>query len=326
MFKRLNKNENYFEGIRRLNKENAEKGIHWRYQLINCRHCFACSLNYSAEWATRIMFEAKYHEHNYFITLTYDEEHLPIKEKMQMGEWEFENDGTWTGTLEPDHMDKFKKSLRRYLEYHKKHQGVKIFYCGEYGETTGRPHYHAILMNCPLDITQFYDTHIDKNYKAHWKSKEIDKLWKHGIHDIAECEWSCAAYVARYCAKKWNKQADPLEYYSMGKIPEFVRMSDNIGIQYFQEHKDEIYKTDSVIIKSIKGRTGTFKPPKAYDKLLEKENPELYDKIKESRKHCMERSQELSKKVSDMTDMQKLRMSAEKTITKNNLLPRQGEF
>lgn len=342
--KRLHANENYFTGIKRLNKENAEKGILWRYQLIPCRHCFACSLNYSAEWGTRIMCECKQYEHNYFVTLTYSEKYLPIEEKLSLGEWEFENDGTWTGTLVPDHVQDFIKRLRRYLQYNKNHTDMKYYLCGEYGEENGRPHYHLILINCPLDTKQFYKFKVDENYKPHWRSKELERLWsvrkdgkritrntkpeeieQIGIVDVAEVEWNSAAYVARYCAKKWNKQADPLEYISMGKRPEFVRMSDNIGLDYYNEHKHEIYKTDAMITKTMKG-VATVKPPKAWDKRLEKELPELFDKIKEHRKYCMERSEEVLRTRTDMTDKQMLEMSAEKTITKSKLLPRTGEF
>ena len=49
--------------------------------------------------------------------------------------------------------------------------------CGEYGENTHRPHYHAILMNCPLDIYQFHYFHVDDRFKLHWKSKELEELW-----------------------------------------------------------------------------------------------------------------------------------------------------
>ena len=111
----------------------------------------------------------------------------------------------------------------------------------------------------------------------------------------------------------------------MGKRPEFVRMSNNIGLDYYNKHKHEIYKTDAMITKTMKGVT-TVKPPKAWDKRLEKEFPELFDKIKEHRKYCMERSEEVLRTRTDMTDKQMLEMSAEKTITKSKLLPRTGEF
>ncbi len=44
---------------------------------LPCGQCVACRLNHSRQWATRMVHEAYMHEHNSFITLTYDNEHLP---------------------------------------------------------------------------------------------------------------------------------------------------------------------------------------------------------------------------------------------------------
>lgn len=322
--RRLRKNENYYQYVKRINKDNEIHNIHWRYQVIPCRHCYACSINYSAEWATRIMYQCQESEHNYFVTLTYDDEHLPILSEIHKGEWIFENDGTWiTGSLQKEDSQNFIKRLRRHLERNNKLDNFKFFLCGEYGGQTGRPHIHAILMDCKLDLSQLYDCHVDKNFKPHWKSKELEKLWDKGIIDVAEVEWSSAAYVARYCAKKWIKSSDDLEYISQGKIPEYIAMSKNIGKSYYEKHKYEIYDTDSIIVKTFTNDACRLKPPKAWDRLLEKENPELYDKIKESRKLCQEYAEKSQKDQSNYTDYEIQQMSAEKTLTKASMLKRE---
>ena len=305
-----------------------KKSSYYQLEQIPCKKCWACQLNYSAEWATRIMLEAQKSEYNWFITLTYDEEHLPIAEKTgaeidgHIVEWE--NDGTWTGTLVPDDMKTFINSLRKYFE-RKNIKGIKYYYCGEYGETTHRPHYHIILLHCPLDINQFYDTHIDTNFKAHWKSKEIEKYWKEGMIDIAELEWSCAAYVARYCTKKLMN-APKEDYLSIGKYPEFVRMSKGIGFDYYNQHKNEIYKNDEMIMKTVKGNTGSFRPPKAFDRKFEEKDPEGFKLIKQSRKKAAERSRKILEQLSDYTDLDNLRIKASNLQTKMSMLPRVGEW
>lgn len=325
----LKHDENYLTGLKRLNEENEKKGDPWRYQAIPCRHCYACSLNYSAEWATRIMAEVqKDPEHAYFITLTYDDEHLPIPEKVYYGEDEkayFENDGTWIeGTLVKEDFVKFRDRLRKHLDYRGKLFDFKFFGAGEYGETTGRPHYHAILMSCHLDTNQFYGAYKKPNqtYET-WKSKELEKLWPFGMVDVATCNWQDAAYVARYTAKKWLKSSDPWEYYMRGKIQEFITMSKNIGDDFFKENMDKIYETDSMIQQTVKSKTSIVKPGKRCDKLLEEKDPEKYDRIKEHREKIAEMQDKMLKTKSDYTDLERLRIQEEKITKKAKMLKRE---
>ena len=296
-------------------------------QTIPCGKCWACQLNYSAEWATRCMLETLEHEHCYFITLTYDEEHLPIYESIELKDGtKYENDGTWiNGSLCPEHVSKFINSLRKYYE----RQGIydiKYFYCGEYGTETKRPHYHLLLYGAPLDISQNYSYHIDKNFKEHWKNPIIDHYWKYGMHDIANMEWSNAAYVARYCTKKIHTEPFPDQLYAeQGMRKEFIRMSRRpaIGRRYYDLHKLDIYKNDEMIMKTVKGNIGSFKPPKSFDKLFKEEYPDEWKKIENRRKKCAERSRYNSYRLSDYSDLEKLQMKAESIQTKANMLKRE---
>lgn len=44
---------------------------------LPCRHCVGCRLSKSREWANRVVMEQTYHDDAWFVTLTYDDEHLP---------------------------------------------------------------------------------------------------------------------------------------------------------------------------------------------------------------------------------------------------------
>lgn len=326
--KELSRYPNAIRTLDQINEDNARNGNPKRWQTIPCKNCYACKLNYSAEWATRIVCECKKSEHNYFITLTYDDKHLPVAQNIIYKDKIWENTGaiSWfDGTLWEDHWDKFKKDLRNHLRNHKNQTGMQYYMCGEYGENTHRPHYHAILMNCPLDISQFYKFHIDDRFKMHWKTKELEELWPYGMIDVAEVEWSSAAYVARYCMKKLHTK-NIEAYCEEGKLPEFVRMSRKIGRTYYEEHKDELYKNDEIVMKTVKGNTGTRNLPKAWDKLFEAEHPEAMEMIKASRKKAAERAAQLEKDISDMTDLQRLIIKAENVQIKANQLPRVGEW
>lgn len=331
VFERLNKNENYLSIIQDKNADLEAQGSKYRYQLIPCKHCWACQLKYSAEWATRLTWEAQRYEHKFYITLTYNEEHLPIYEQMKYIDKDgdvtiYENDGTWTGCLQPKDTKKFINTLRKFYE-RRGLTDIKYFYCGEYGEQ-GRPHYHMILLGAPLDINQFYDFHVDPVHKKlHWKSKEIDKWWGKGFADVAEVEWNSCAYVARYCMKKINTENDTRYYAEQGKYKEFIRMSrrPGIGMRYYDENKEKIYKYDEVIQRTIKGNVSSFKPPKAFDKKFKEEFPEQWESIKASREAAAERNRQYRKELyKGISDLEQLKMEAEKTQTKGKLLKRLG--
>lgn len=314
-----------------LDKINA-KSNRFQYETIPCSKCYACRLNYSAEWATRIMLESKYYNPDecWFITLTYDDNNINIPKIVYCNETRefYRNDGTWTGTLELDEIQKFIKRLRDHFNY----PDMKYFYCGEYGSgETMRPHYHLILLGVPLNALEFYSSHIDKKFfKEHWKSHEIDKLWNKSwqedgtsINDIANVEWNSIAYTARYCMKKIGEDYSETSYKKLGKIPEFVNMSKNIGLRYYQDHKDEIWKTDSITLTDWKGKTLVVKPPKYFMKLLEKEDPEKARIIKNKRKEIGTKLRHNQERQSDYTDLEMLLIKAEKTTQKAKELPRE---
>ncbi|MEO5355656.1 MAG: hypothetical protein H7835_21005, partial [Magnetococcus sp. XQGC-1] len=86
--------------------------------------CVGCRLERSRQWAIRVMHEASQHEHNCFITLTYNDDNLPAN-----------------GSLNYRHFQNFMKRLRKYyVEF-----TVRFYMCGEYGENFARPHYHACI-------------------------------------------------------------------------------------------------------------------------------------------------------------------------------------
>jgi len=73
-------------------------GRHDGVQVLPCGRCVGCRLERSRQWATRIMHEAQMHPRNSFVTLSYDDAHLP--------------DGA---TLVLKHQQDFLKRLRRRL-------------------------------------------------------------------------------------------------------------------------------------------------------------------------------------------------------------------
>lgn len=247
---------------------------------VPCGKCIGCRLEYSRKWAVRCMLEAKQYEHNQFITLTYDEDHVTWKMGANRETGEIEP----VTTLIPEDLTKFMKDLRRYYKYHYNHDNIRFYACGEYGSHTHRAHYHIIAFNLPIeDKEKFF---INKSGEQVYISESIQKIWGKGQVSIGDVTWNSAAYVARYVMKKIKGKESERMYELLGIEPEFVRMSRKPGIawQYYDENKDKIYECDEIIFTNKDGKGQKIKPCKYYDRLYDLENPEFMQALKQKRK------------------------------------------
>lgn len=191
------------------------------YVTIPCRHCLGCAIDYSRDWANRMCLELDAQKKAIFVTLTYNDLHVPKTDKGIL-------------TLDVRDIQLFFKRLRKYFT------GIKIryFLAGEYGPKTKRPHYHAIIYG--LELSDFPDLAI---YKVNelgniiYKSKILEDIWQNGFITLAEVNYKTCAYVSRYVLKKhfsFNKHE--LD----GAKPEFNLCSrrPGIGLGAYQEILD----------------------------------------------------------------------------------------
>lgn len=285
---------------------------------IPCGKCIDCRLQYSRQWADRCVYESYYYpkEKCYFITLTYDNENIVDI-----------NSDVFPGTLVKEHLQKFFKRLRRDIDYHEEiiDKKLRYFACGEYGSNTFRPHYHVLLYGINLFSLAFVPWIPSKSGKNQWRSTYLENIWKKGYVTFSEFSWDTAAYVARYTLKKargYKREA----YEKVGLLPEFVVMSrrPGIGRDYYQDFKDEFYQFDQIIIKSPDGGRKA-KPPKYFDQLLEKDNPELYERIKQMRKECAEYAKEIKLKATQLGYEELLQVEEDILSRKVKLLKRDLE-
>ena len=167
-----------------FNHQNQAPG--YNHLTLPCGRCIGCRLERSRQWAIRCMHEARLHDHNCFITLTYDDEHLATLPGAEDGH----------PSLEPSHFVNFMKRLR-----HKKGPGIRFFHCGEYGDKTNRPHHHALLFNC--DFPDKLQTSLSNaaQYRT-YLSEQLSQLWGHGHTYLSDATFESASYVARYSLKK----------------------------------------------------------------------------------------------------------------------------
>lgn len=198
------------------------------------------------------------HDENCFITLTYNDDHIP-----------------YGHTLRPQDFTKFMKRMRKNIG------PMRYFHCGEYGDDTLRPHYHACLFGYRPSDPELFST--DGEVKL-YTSKELSKIWPMGHATFGELTFETAAYTARYCTKKINGPPAKDHYTFMhtetGEIitrqPEYATMSrrPGIGSTWLKKYGRDTYEKDEVIM-----RERAMKPPRFYDKWVEHTDPQTWETI-----------------------------------------------
>lgn len=258
------------------------------YQVIPCGKCIGCRLEYSRQWANRCMLELQYHESAYFVTLTYDDYHVPISYYADPD----------TGEAMPS-MSLCKRDLQLFLKRLRKRfegQRIRFFACGEYGPSTWRPHYHLIIFGLKLpDLVPIGEIRGNRYYT----SQILQSVWSAGVEvpsligdkpaysgkmqighiSITDVTWETCAYTARYITKKLNGPEAQF-YTDFALAPPFVDMSRRPGIarQWYDDHPD--YNTYDYINVSTPTGGYKFRPPHYYDKLYDVDYPEESARIK----------------------------------------------
>jgi len=211
------------------------------------------------------MHEAQMHEESSFITLTYDDKNVKVG-------LEYED---------------FRLLMRKI----RKERTVRYFVAGEYGSLNQRPHWHALIFGYAFDwkaeanrggidltggLTDFGD--------GIQRSKVLEQFWDKGFSSVGTITYESAMYVAKYaCKRVYGSNAS--EYYrrvdlGTGEVvavaPEFARMSrrPGLGETWFNKYWRDVYECRDGIVQRG-GRLG--KPPRYYDNLLAKTDPDLRD-------------------------------------------------
>ncbi len=191
-----------------------------------------------------MMHEQRMHKHSDFLTLTIDDEHLNENSEIRA------------------------KDLSGFIENLRKTQQRRLsfFGYGEYGETTGRPHYHAIVFGHTGFLDQCADPFNDNPNV--WRSQTLNDIWGRGAVEAGSVTMASASYVAGYIGKKLrdkdNCRANPVT--GELKTPEFARMSlrPAIGRRWIEQWWRDVYPRDYVLSDGHE-----CKPPRYYDKWMD---------------------------------------------------------
>lgn len=217
-----------------------------RWMLLPCGHCLSCRLSHARMWSIRCGYELMTSDSSCFVTLTYNDAHLPDN-----------------GSLCKRDYQCFFKRLRKKLNGRR----IRYFGCGEYGEKLARPHYHFIIYGyCPSDLDYFYSA----NGSIVYRSKFLQSIWPEGFVSVGEaCEQSIK-YVCRYVLKKIDWKSPE------GKLPMFTCCSSRpaIGRDFFLKNWRDAIVTDGngVILRygfPNPFKSGEFLDVRYFRKLLE---------------------------------------------------------
>lgn len=178
------------------------------------------------------------HKENCFITLTFDNEHLPEDYSVHVRTWQL-----------------FMKKLRK-----KFGSKIRFYACGEYGDLNKRPHYHALIFNHDFHDKKYYQTTPQENIL--YTSQTLTDLWSYGFATTGNIDYQSAGYCTRYNMKKINGgiaadhywREHPLTKQMVSVQPEFATQSrrPGLGQKFFEQHKAEIFPADYIVIEGRK--------------------------------------------------------------------------
>lgn len=203
---------------------------------LPCGTCTECLKKRSMEWALRAKHEISLHTQNCFLTLTYDDDHLP------------------SHLIVKSDFQKLLKKLR------KKHK-LRYMVSYEYGTHTYRPHMHAIIFGYSPDNQIFLKN--TKKGEAIYTSKEITKHWDYGFHSIGTANEKTAYYIASYSLKgKKHEFFDPQGEWITVKDSMNSSKNPAIGLEYLKQNKQQLVDSGQIL-------------PRYYLKILAKIAPDL---------------------------------------------------
>lgn len=187
-----------------------------RYQevFVPCGKCLLCRKRRAFEISVRARCEAALSPgRNYFITLTVCDDSLPVV---------FPN-----GKLNHIPWQLFAKRLRKHFPF-------RFLMCGEYGEKTHRPHYHAILFDVPYG--SLVDSYFDQLGCFH-ASKLLEECWPYGNVMCAQSNDATVSYVAGYQLKKFGSDDEYASYVKWSRRP-------GLGSAWIDRFWRDVYRLD----------------------------------------------------------------------------------
>lgn len=204
---------------------------------LPCGKCPFCLATRVSQWSFRLMREDRNAKTANFVTFTYAPEHVP------------KSPNGYKTLLKKDYQD-FMKRLRKQSPSLPK---IKYYAVGEYGSTTMRPHYHAIIFNADIELVQ--------------------KAWEKGYIYNGDVREESVGYTLKYI----NKKGKIPMHRNDDRIKEFSLMSKGLGESYLSENMINWHKEmpNQRVYCNLKGGRKIAMPRYYKNKIFDKK--ELYE-------------------------------------------------
>ena len=226
------------------------------YVWTGCGKCPSCKRRRAAKWISRLEAERRQHVVSMFVTLTYNQDSLPIlefsddmlrskafystdgrllrddlicipfdeiKENLSSADAELLNSMMALRGIpyaSVSDVQKFHKRLNKYIHdeisYH--YKNFRYFTVSEFGSTTLRPHFHCIYF-------------LDSWEVANRFKEAVNACWKYGIVDVQFIESSATSYVANYLNELFSLPS----FYEHRQLRPFFLCSKRPSIGSFNE-------------------------------------------------------------------------------------------
>jgi len=188
------------------------------------------------------------HKQNSYITLTYNDENIPEGRTLVYRDYQL-----------------FMKRMRN------AYGPIRFFMCGEYGDLTQRPHYHAIIFENPFSDRTLWMHRANDHFRPVYRSQLLQDTWGRGHCEIEPANPASLAYTAGYVQKKLHGPHEEQFSQATGAQlhPVFHRMSRNpgLGAHFIRHNWANVYDSDSVTFQG-----NEYKPPLYYDRWMDSDH------------------------------------------------------
>lgn len=202
-----------------------------KFQMLPCGKCIACKINKTMEWVIRLEYEMLENKNSCFLTLTYDDEHLPKDNNLHKSD-----------------LQKFIKRFREAVP-----QYIKYYAVGEYGEEEkkyfspngilphGRPHYHLIVFGVDENNCKDLREILAQEWQKCARAMFLEEKYK----CVGTVTPDSIKYVTDYCQKKGTDLHEEILFGEHYETP-FSLQSQGLGLAGFLKENPEIYQDGTI--------------------------------------------------------------------------------
>lgn len=203
-------------------------------------------------WAFRALAEAHLHASNWFLTLTYAPEFLPPRGELVHRDWQL-----------------FAKRLRRSVGK------FRYLMCGEYGEQSQRPHFHALLFGLELSDAERFG--VRRGFPV-YRSAAVERAWRHGLCELGTVTAQSARYCAGYVLKSSvaPERVDDLtgEVVTLRKPYGRMSLKPGLGDGWIRRYYPEVFAHGACYAADKR-----FAIPERFKRILDQEHPEAFEEL-----------------------------------------------